>query len=1181
MTRRTSTLPALLALALGLTFVSGAPTRAADEDPFAAGVRPTPWRGAAEERALFQLPPGLVIQLVASEPDIQKPMNLAFDERGRLWLTDTIEYPYAAPADRPARDTIKILEDADGDGRAEKITTFADGLNLPIGVCPYKGGAIAWSIPYIWHLKDNDGDGKCDERVKLYGPMGFERDTHGMNNAFRWGLDGWIYACHGFNNETVLKGADGNEVRMQSGNTYRIRPDGSRAEHFTWGQVNPFGMCFDARGNLFTADCHTRPITALLRGGYYESFGKPNDGLGFVPEVMQHLHGSTANCGIVVYEAGQLPGALEGCAFTGNVMTSRVNTDRLIYSGTTPRAVEEQDLVATGDPWFRPVDLQEAPDGTLYIADFYNRIIGHYEVPLTHPGRDRTSGRIWRVVSTGSGASRPAQLRPGDLRAKSIDELVELLGHRVLTTRMLATHELVNRGGASVTSAATAALAESKSTLVRAHCLWVLEGLGALPEEALCAAVDDADALVRIHALKIVADRPAWSVALRGRCVARLRDSDAFVERAAAEALAEKPRPEHIRPLLDALQSALQDAPAADGHLVYAVRRALRNQLRKEDVFAAGLGEIQEARDVDAVLSVVLSIESRQAAAFLLGHLDRAARDNETARRSLEHAARLVDAGEVDVLVRFAREKFEDDPEFQLSLMKSIRDGLEQRGAKPPAALAEWGSALVGKLLDSALAAFSSWRSLPLEGRPSSASPWVVQSRASADGNPKALFLCSLPRGEQLTGILRSKTFPAPERLSFFIAGHAGFPDKPPHRLNAVRLRDAGTDAVLRDAPPPRNDTAQRVDWDLGSLAGRSAYLEVIDGDDGNAYAWLAAGRFDPAVVELPAFDPGVAADRTRAAADVAAKLGLRDLRPRLEDVLVAEATEPSAREAIAAALLSMQPSPALAPLVPVTGDASASPDLRLRAARAIAGRPSTTDRELLEEVMRTAPARLQALVSLALASSPEGAATLLRFVADGRASPRLLQSRTLRERLASAGIDKLGERIEELTKGLGADADARDRLISARRKDYEAAGSGRSAERGAAVFEKNCGACHQIAGKGKVLGPQLDGVGNRGLERVLEDVLDPNRNVDVAFRTTTLVLKDGNVFSGLLRRKEGKSIVFADSKGEEVSFSESDVQEESKGDLSLMPENISEVISSAELNDLIAFLLASRGKPQ
>src|SRR4051794_31177750 len=240
------------------------------QDPFALGVRETPHLKPEEEQKQFKLPPGFEIQLVAAEPDIQKPLNMAFDAKGRLWVTDTIEYPYAAKPDAPARDSIKVIEFDYATGKAAKITTFADGLNIPIGVLPYKNGCIAHSIPNIWYFEDTDGDGQCDKRTKLYGPFDYSRDTHGMENAFRRGFDGWIYACHGFNNDSHVKGADGHEVHLNSGNTFRFKPDGSRIEHYSHGQVNPFGMCFDDLFNIFTADCHSKPITQILRGAYYE-----------------------------------------------------------------------------------------------------------------------------------------------------------------------------------------------------------------------------------------------------------------------------------------------------------------------------------------------------------------------------------------------------------------------------------------------------------------------------------------------------------------------------------------------------------------------------------------------------------------------------------------------------------------------------------------------------------------------------------------------------------------------------------------------------------------------------------------------------------------------------------------------------------------------------------------------
>ena len=183
-----------------------------------------------------------------------------------------------------------------------KLSRLRRALNIPIGLYPYKNGVIAFSIPDISYYEDTDGDDKADKVTKLFGPMGFERDTHGMNNSFRRGFDGWLYANHGFNNQTSVSGSDGHKVEMHSGNTYRMRLDGSRIEHFTHGQVNPFGSAFDEKGNLFYRGLSTRNRSIKsLRGGYYPSFGKPDDGLGFVKPMMEHLHGSTAIAGVENY----------------------------------------------------------------------------------------------------------------------------------------------------------------------------------------------------------------------------------------------------------------------------------------------------------------------------------------------------------------------------------------------------------------------------------------------------------------------------------------------------------------------------------------------------------------------------------------------------------------------------------------------------------------------------------------------------------------------------------------------------------------------------------------------------------------------------------------------------------------------------------------------------------------
>ena len=214
----------------------------------------------------------------------------------------------------------------------------------------------------------------------------------------------------------------------------------------------------------------------------------------------------------------------------------------------------------------------------------------------------------------------------------------------------------------------------------------------------------------------------------------------------------------------------------------------------------------------------------------------------------------------------------------------------------------------------------------------------------------------------------------------------------------------------------------------------------------------------------------------------------------------------------------------------------------------------------------------MQTTIAAGLAGTREGARALLDAVAAGKASARLLQDRAVELRLVVTEIPGVKERIDALRSGLPP-ADVRlNQLLEARRTGYAASGHDPAA--GAKAFETHCAACHQIGGKGAKVGPQLDGVGVRGLERLLEDILDPNRNVDQAFRTTQLALKDGQLVSGLLLREEGAVLVLADAQGKEIRVPAESVEERKVSNASPMPANLAEGIAEPEFYQLLTYLL-------
>jgi putative heme-binding domain-containing protein len=983
-------------------------------DPYAEHVAASGPRTPEEERKGFHLPPGFEIQLVAAEPYVRKPININFDDRGRLWVSESVEYPFAAARTAPHRDTIRILQDTNGDGLADEVTTFTSGLNIPIGVLPVPRGAVVYSIPYVQRFYDTKGDDRADKREVLYGLYGY-RDTHGMTGEFTWGFDGWIYACHGYSNTSEVRGADGSKIVMQSGNTYRFKLDGSHVEQMTHGQVNPFGLTWDPLGNLYSCDCHTRPIYQLLRGAFYPSFGKPDDGLGFGPEMMTHDHGSTAIAGITYYAADQFPPEYRDTIFVGNVVTNRINHDRLERHGSTYRAIEQPDFLSSDDRWFRPVDIKLGPDGALYVADFYNRIIGHYEVPLNHPGRDHERGRIWRIVYRGPDGKVKLHKAPPDLGKATVPELARTLAHPNLMVRMKATNQLVERGGQEAVEAIHKLMHGRSQPFQRMHGLWVLERLGALDDATLTGAANDKVPGARVHAMKVLAERKQLPEPVRQLALNALHDSDAFVQRAAADALGTHPAPGNVEPLL----ALCHVVPADDTHLLYVVRRSLREQLLPAANWARLPTATWSEDDARAIADVAPGVPSAEAAAFLLRHLQKYPEPQANQIRYVYHIARYGVQDTAGALLEYTRGDRAAALLHLVALFKAIQQAAQARGKQMTPATLEWGQLLTRRAL------------------------------ASRDDT-------ELLAGVELAGLLR---------------------------------------------------------------------LEAA----------------------LPALNVLVADKKCSEALRGTAMMSLREIAAQKSIPLFATVLE----------------------------DAAEQWPLREKAAQLLANTNRPEAQAELLKTLAAAPQRLALFIAVELARSKTGAEKLLDAIAAGKASALLLQERALEAGLSQAKIPDLKDRIVKLTRGLPpADKRFQD-LMQHRRNGFAAAKTDPAL--GAKVFEKHCAVCHTIANKGAKIGPQLDGVGIRGVDRLLEDIIDPNRNVDQAFRLTTLALKNGQLVSGLLLREEGQVYVLADSQGKEVRVTRNSVEERTVSQLSPMPSNFTDQVPEADFYNLLAFLLAQQ----
>ncbi len=982
-------------------------------DAFAEMVRPTPWLSPADELKSFTVPEGFEIQLVAAEPDIGKPVSMSFDAAGRLWVAEANAYPIETATDKTPRDLIRILSDFKTDGRAAKNEVFADGLSMPDAVAPYQNGAIVFSIPNIVRLQDTDGDGRADRRDVVLGPFA-TRDTHNLANNFRRGFDGWMYGGQGVANDSSMKGGDGKDFRM-SGGTFRFRPDGSSIQKFGDGQANVFGLCFDPLGNLFTSDCHSMPIYQNIFGGFYPVFGKPHDGLGYAPQMLTHNHGSTAISGLITCEEPLWPAEFQGNFLLGNVVTSRVSRDRVEEHGSTRLAVEMPDFVSSRDPWFRPVDVQFGPDGALYIADFYNRIIAHVEVPLNHPGRDRKSGRIWRVVRLGADGKPALRTRP-DFTKLGIPEKVEQLGDPSLSHRLAVLNFLADQGGEEVIACIRKSVGMEKADLhLKSGALWILERLGVLTDAELVTAANDRDRLMRTHAMRILVERATWKPTELEMIYQGTKDQEGCVARAAADALARHPSPEHI-PVLLALR---QRAPDDDTHLVYQARKALRDQLLLPESFAfIGKQQLSDA-DARAIADVALALPSAGAAAFFAKWLATFPIDGKPNQEWVKHIARHGNAAGMDALADGFAGNSNYDVNTKFSLFQAMRQGMEQRGMLLSGKMKAWAGDIAARLLE---------------------------------------------------------------------------PSSPPNP------------------------------------AGQKAAAELIS------------------------------------------KLQLNGLEKPLGGLVTASSSDVDVRSACLRALLTLNAAAHLHEAESLLNDPGVPIERRGEIVQSLAQINSPATLSLLAQVLRRAPDRFATLIGTSMGGSGEGAEALVQAVSNGQAPASLLAQRTIKDKILAVR-PKLAGQISDLTSMIGPNSERLQKIARERQEAFP--NSGASAEKGAGVFQVHCAACHSLGGKGGRIGPELDGIGHRGLERLCEDILDPNRNVDRVFRYSIVTLNDGTAVTGLFRREEGALLVLVDAAGKEITVEKAQVARRTESESSLMPEVFADTIPPADFQDLVAFLLS------
>ncbi len=468
-----------------------------------------------QELAGFKVPEGFIVELVASERDgLINPIDLTFDDAGRLWTQTAIMYPLDPIADIQWNDLLKLMDDPEAQKNhpnfkrildlyqgktkgTDKILVFselygrnpvktniwADGLTIPMSILPYKNGAYVVQGSELFFLSDTNQDGKADQRTPLLTGFGFT-DTHTMAHVLIRAPGDWIHFSQGALNKSGVSSLKSDaKLKIDYSKIARLSLDAKKLELVSSGLNNIWGFQLRGNGQWYGSEANDLgySVAPMEPGSGFPGIG--NERLSpyqpFIPTLHEFRVGGTGISGTAFADdaSGSFPDEYKNVAFLANPITSSINAVQIVRNPDgTVTAKHVPDLLTSEDDWFRPVNMEFGPDGSLYIADWYNKIISHNELPTTHPDRDKSHGRIWRIRHV----SQKPRMIP-DLNVVKTEELVNHLKSPSLWEKRAAWHQISDRPISETKTLAVELVAmasdQSQDEVTRIHALWSLEGI--------------------------------------------------------------------------------------------------------------------------------------------------------------------------------------------------------------------------------------------------------------------------------------------------------------------------------------------------------------------------------------------------------------------------------------------------------------------------------------------------------------------------------------------------------------------------------------------------------------------------------------------------------------------------------------------------------------------------------
>ncbi|WP_193214868.1 PVC-type heme-binding CxxCH protein [Luteolibacter marinus] len=1158
-------------------------------------------RSPEREMAAFQVPDGFEVELVASEKEgVGKPVTMAWDHAGRMWTMTALEYPVDANENqaqaealyaRGGKDRVLVFDEPWKPG-PQVPRVFAEGLAIPLGMMPWKGGALVQHGHEIRYYEDLDKDGAADRHRLVLEGFGIQ-DSHLFPHQFERSPGGWFYLAQGLFNHSKVVRPDGRPfssgaaaVDFNQCKLARAKLDGSDFELLTAGPNNIWGLAVARDGREFLQEANDlgHPVSEFVAGTHYPT-GSSEKLRSYAPQLPASTPGQpmggTGLSGLALADEGAFSAAWPDrkVFYVANPITNRIQIVTLENGDYQKQA----DFLVSGDDWFRPVAIHFGPDGCLYIADWYNKVISHNEVPRNHPDRDKTRGRIWRIKPKGWQAVATV-----DLTTLEPADLLGRLGDQNARVGRMAWQEIADRGDKSMVPALREiAVTATEPSPRRLGALWALREMGEVPADWVLRLASDRNADIRREAVECwgdiavmeadfvavageLGDEPDFQVccelanALRRQKVATAAMTAALV-RFTPPPSADKDRGGYEASFLRYLiRWALEVHPQA-------TRGMMAGSLEERLLACLALPPEEGARGLLEALPGLARPLTAEEVALLGGQLAQPAvaavfgdlLDDAATREQVLKALLQLDPGSANnpvlrAAVARATASLLADPEalsLVTDLARRFRLGeiapqlIEKaRSTGDPAILAG-----LLRTLNEVQAADPKLASAHLDSPDERVAREAIIGYASAGGMDAAGDLAR--RWPELPGAMRQ----------FVIGGMLANPESAAEFARRISEGEfAGIDpsaleklaVVLGTDHPAFRDILSRVD---GLLAPVIRFTESNGG--GIPVDLTLDGPFT--IETWIKLDAGIDnRDGLLFSGGNGADINFYDRRLRLydgaRDVVIADRPVESDRWVHCA--VTRDPAGKVALFLDGEAVGESSVAFMAPLGPLVLGRANrdggTSGRVLGFRIWNEARGAEQVRDSYRTRfPSAEGVPGLSWLLADVPADKGMV-------------IEWTADFPELLTPGEAqAEAAKFDRFRAMAVKPGDPAA-------GAALFQATCMICHPVRGEGVMIGPELGGAGAMGVESLLRNILTPNAKLESGYYRHDVALRDGGFVSGFLAAESASTLVLRPLGSDERSIPKAEVKSHVVSKRSLMPEGLLEGFREQQVADLFSYLM-------